>query len=84
MKRRMIDWDRVVRIAGRVPVRAIQKALEAVQRLEAVQGAVQDGQATLEYVAVIALIAIIFFLAATWVKDAGVLEQVRAMLQAIP
>jgi predicted RNA-binding protein with PUA-like domain len=61
-----------------VPARAVQKVLKAVQ---AVQVDAEAGQGVLEYIAVIGLVAIVFFVAATWLVDSGILEQIKTALQ---
>jgi hypothetical protein len=80
-------WDEVTMFVdparvGGVPIRVVQMALKAAAQAVAETG--QEGQAVLEYIAVIALVAIVLFVAATWLKDSGILEQVQSVLQVIP
>ena len=70
-------WDELVFLTDPrreyIPMWAVEKALRAARGAEA-------GQGVIEYIAILALVAIVLFLLATWLFDAGVVESLRSTL----
>jgi len=73
-------WDELVILSDprwdSVPAWVVEKALRIARGAEAGQ----EGQGVVEYIAILALVAIVFFLLATWLFDAGAVESLRSTL----